>query len=61
MDKIQKHDYMVTIEQYLEDNQVYELFEELLKSLIVNRPEKPLDFIIDALNHPKCKLKIIIR
>ena len=56
MDKIQKHDYMVTIEQYLEDNQVYELFEELLKSLIVNRPEKPLDFIIDALNHPKCKL-----
>lgn len=31
MDKLQKHDYMQTIEQYLEENQVYELFEDLLK------------------------------
>lgn len=31
MDKLQKHDYMQTIEAYLEDNQVYELFEDLLK------------------------------
>jgi len=31
MDKMQKFDYMQSIESYLEENQVYELFEELLK------------------------------
>ena len=55
MDKLQKHDYMQTIEQYLEENQVYELFEDLLKQIIVTRPDKPLDYIIEALQHPKCK------
>jgi len=42
---------MKTIEQYLEENQVYELFESLLKQIIVARPEKPLDYIIEALQH----------
>ena len=51
MDKLQKHDYMNTIESYLEDNQVYELFEDLLKQLVVQRPDKPLDFIMEALSH----------
>ena len=55
MDKLQKHDYMQTIEQYLEENQVYELFEDLLKQIIVARPDKPLDYIIEAFQHPKCK------
>lgn len=49
MDKLQKHDYMNFIEQYLEENQVYELFEDILKQLLVVRPDKPLDFIIDTL------------
>jgi len=49
MDKLQKHDYMQNIEQYLEENQVYELFEDLLKQIIVTRPDKPLDYIIEAL------------
>lgn len=31
MDKLQKFEYMQSIEAYLEDNQVYELFENLLK------------------------------
>jgi len=42
MDKIQKFDYMQSIENYLDENQVYELFEDLLKQLIVSRPEQPL-------------------
>ena len=31
MNKDQKFDYMQSIESYFEDNQVYELFEDLLK------------------------------
>lgn len=55
MDKLAKHDYMQQIEQFLEENQVYELFEDLLKQLVVARPDKPLDFIIEALNSNKRK------
>lgn len=53
MDKLQKHDFMNSIEQYLEQNQVYEIFEDLMKRLIVSRPEKPLEFIQEALSAPK--------
>jgi len=49
MDKLQKFEYMQTIESYLEDNQVYELLENLLKQLVINRPENPLDFLIERL------------
>lgn len=55
MDKLQKFDYMQSIEDYLENNQVYELFEELLKELVVARPEKPLDFLVNRLQKPKRK------
>ena len=37
---------MQSIESYLEDNQVYELFENLLKQLVISRPDEPLDFLI---------------
>ena len=46
MDKLQKFDYMQSIEQYLDENQIYELFEDLLKQLLVARPEKPLEFLV---------------
>ena len=55
MDKLQKHEFMNSIEQYLEQNQVYEIFEDLMKRLIVARPDKPLDFIQEALSTPKSK------
>jgi adenylate kinase len=46
---------MQSIESYLEDNQVYELFENLLKQLVINRPEQPLDFLIQKLSKPERK------
>ena len=46
MNKMQKFDYMSSIESYLDDNQVYELFEDLLKQIIVARPENPLQFLL---------------
>ena len=55
MDKLQKHDYMNQIEEFLETNQVYELFEDLLKQLVVAKPENPLDFIINSLSNQKSK------
>lgn len=49
MDKLQKFDYMQNIETYLEQKQVYELFEDLLKQLVVHKPENPLDFLSEKL------------
>jgi len=46
---MQKFDYMQSIEHYLEENQVYELFEDLLKQLIVSRPENPLQFLLQKI------------
>ncbi len=55
MDKLQKFEYMQSIDSYLEDNQVYELFENLLKQVVIHRPEKPMDFLIDKLSKPEGK------
>ena len=58
MDKLQKFDYMQSIEQYLEENQVYELFEDLLKQLIVHQPEKPLEFLLQQIKSPPGKFSV---
>jgi hypothetical protein len=49
MDKVQKFEYTQQIEQYMLENQVYELFEDLLKQLIMSKPDQPLDYLIKAL------------
>ncbi len=47
---------MQSIEHYLEDNQVYELFESLGKQLVIHRPDNPIDFLIQKLANPERKL-----
>ena len=49
MDKVQRFEFSNSIDAYLEQNQVYELFESLLKEVVMNRPENPLDFLISKL------------
>ena len=44
-----KFDYMQSIENYLNENQVYELFEDLLKQIVVSRPENPLQFLLQKI------------
>lgn len=60
MDKIQKFEYVQTIEAFLEENQIYELFQGLLKQLIIHRPENPLDFLIERLARPDSKRIFIV-
>lgn len=49
MDKQAKLEYQQKVEKYLTDNRVYDLFEDLLKSLIVKQPDNPISFMIDKL------------
>ena len=55
MDKLQRFDFQQSIEQFLEQNQIYELFEGLLKDLVANRPDQPLDYLIQKLSKPRGK------
>jgi adenylate kinase len=48
------------MEKYIEENQVYELFEVLMKQLLVAKPERPLDFLIDRLSEEPGKFLIIL-
>jgi len=41
MNKVQKIDYIKGIEEYLEKNHTYELFEHLMRQLIIHEPEDP--------------------
>lgn len=55
MDKASKFEYQQNIESYLEEHQVFELMEGLLKQLIVHKPEHFLDFMIQKLTKPERK------
>lgn len=46
MDRIEKLKFQQSIENYFEENKVYELFEKLLKELIINKPIDPLGYMI---------------
>lgn len=52
MDRDKKIQYQHDVEKYLEENKVYELFEDLMKNLIIAKPENPLDFLIHKLSEP---------
>jgi adenylate kinase len=56
MDKSQKFDYQTKIEEKLQSLEVFEVFQDLLKQLVVTRPEKPLDFMITKLQQNPGKI-----
>ena len=53
--KEKKLDYQHGCEEYIEKEKLYEMFEDMMKSLIVHRPEDPVQFLIDKLQKPQSK------
>jgi adenylate kinase len=51
--KEKKLDYQHGCEEYIEKEKLYEMFEDMMKSLIVHRPEDPVQFLIDKLQKPQ--------
>lgn len=49
MDRGERFDFQHSVESFLEEHKIYELFEGLLKDLVAKRPKEPLDFLIDKL------------
>ena len=55
--KEKKLNYQEELEEYLEENNVYELFEDMMKSLVMTTPDDPLKFLINKLTQPESKLQ----
>jgi len=55
MDRTEKLQYEQGIEQYFDQNKVYDLFEKLFKDLVINKPENPIDYLIESLKKEDSK------
>ena len=55
MDRTEKLEYEKGIEQYFDEHKVYDLFEKLFKELIINKPESPIDYLIERLKRQEVK------
>ena len=53
MDEIKIHEEEIKIEEYFEEKKVYQLMKNLMKKVVTERPEDPIDFLIDQLEKPK--------
>ena len=49
MDRVQKLEYEKSMEDYFHDKKVYDLIERLFEELIINKPENPIDYLINRL------------
>jgi len=60
MNHRQKIEFQTQAERFLEKNKVDELFDSLLKSLLIDRPEAPIDYLISKLKGKEIRKLIIV-
>ena len=53
--KEKKIDFQRSCEEYIEEQGMYEIFEDMMRSLIINKPDDPVKFLIDKLEKPESK------
>ena len=46
------------LEDYLEEQKVYEIFEDMMKSLMIAKPKDPLAFLLKKLTSPESTFKV---
>ena len=54
--KEKKIDFQRGCEEYIEEQGLYEIFEDMMRNLIINKPDDPVKFLIDKLEKPESKL-----
>jgi hypothetical protein len=52
--KDKKLEYQKQLEEYLEEQNVYDIFEDMMKSLILTLPKDPVNFLVKKLTSPEC-------
>lgn len=53
--KEKKLEFQQELEDTIEEHKIYELFEGMMKSLIINKPEDPIDYLIKSLEQTERK------
>jgi len=53
MDKAEKTSYQSKLEKYIENKQIYDFFETLLRKLLIVRPDDPYEYLIKHLSKKK--------
>lgn len=56
----EKLKYQEELEKYMEENDVYDVFETMMKQLIIAQPSDPVPFLLDILQKPQIKRIFII-
>ena len=49
MDQKRKIEYTELLENYMQDHSIYDLFQDLISELLIDKPEEPLDYLINKL------------
>jgi hypothetical protein len=55
MNKQKKIEYQEQLEHYLEQHQIYDLFESIMKGLLKKRPENAIKYMISKLENSERK------
>jgi len=58
--KDKKLEYQTFLEEYLEDQKVFDIFEDMMKSLIMQKPKDPIQFLIKKLTSQEGILLLLI-
>lgn len=45
--KQKKLDFQQSLEQYLEEEKIHDIFQDMMQSLIKDRPKDPIDYLIN--------------
>jgi adenylate kinase len=55
MNREEKIQFQKETEEYFENKRVYDLFEKLMKELLINKPKEPVDYLIQRLKKKDTK------
>lgn len=60
MDRNEKLEFQQKIEAYFEERRVYDLFEKLLRELVITKPKDPIDYLVHRIKKKDCIIIIIL-
>ena len=55
MQEKDKLKFQQSLETYMETEKLHDIFEDMMKALIKDRPKNPVEFLIDRLTQPESK------
>ena len=58
--KEKRIEYQRGLEEYIEEQKLYELFEGMMKGLIIDKPQDPINYLIEKLQAQESKLSAAV-